>query len=213
MTSNPTNSERETIQYDLHDSILRELYYIISISQPRELHLSDTDDPQQSLRIAPPTSHASHTNNTTGRQHTGGDLTAPHPSKGAPSAPGLPDILRNNITLQAPSGSPSANAASAALSSTHPLEARLLAWRATHDAMKMESLRRVYGMAEPIRRGMELKIVRDTNFTPMVLGGGSRAGNVHEDILTLGGRDTEIGWEDVFHGIYSHFHLILWVYS
>lgn len=68
--------------------------------------------------------------------------------------------------------------------------------------MKMEGLRRVYGMAEPIRRGMELKIVRDTNFTPMMLGGPRRnGGNVHEDILVLGGRDSEIGWEDVFHGM------------
>ncbi len=65
----------------------------------------------------------------------------------------------------------------------------------------MEGLRRVYGMAEPIRRGMELKIVRDSSFTPMMLGGARRmGGNLHEDILVLGGRDTGIGWEDVFHG-------------
>lgn len=65
----------------------------------------------------------------------------------------------------------------------------------------MEGLRRVYGMAEPIRRGMELKIVRDSSWTPMMLGGPRRnGGNLHEDILVLGGRDTEIGWEDVFHG-------------
>lgn len=72
--------------------------------------------------------------------------------------------------------------------------------------MKMESLRRVYGMAEPIRRGMELKIVRDGSWTPMMLGGARRnGGNLHEDILVLGGRDTEFGWEDVFHGKSSFF--------
>lgn len=65
--------------------------------------------------------------------------------------------------------------------------------------MKMESLRRAYGIAEPVRRGMELKIVRDGTFRPAVLGG-MKGGNVHEDILVLGGRDTEIGWEDVFQG-------------
>lgn len=65
--------------------------------------------------------------------------------------------------------------------------------------MKMESLRRAYGIAEPVRRGMELKIVRDGTFRPAVLGG-LKGGNVHEDILVLGGRDTEIGWEDVFQG-------------
>jgi proteasome maturation protein len=65
--------------------------------------------------------------------------------------------------------------------------------------MKMESLRRAYGIAEPVRRGMELKIVRDGTFRPAVLGG-LKGGNVHEDILVLGGRDMEIGWEDVFQG-------------
>ncbi|OKL61168.1 hypothetical protein UA08_03548 [Talaromyces atroroseus] len=156
-----------------------------------------------SLRIAPPTHHASYTDNTIGRNYTSTGAStgaAPHPSKGAPSAPGLPDTLRNKITLQAPHGSPSENA-STIPTSAHPLEARLLAWRETQDALKMESLRRAYGMAEPIRRGMELKIVRDSSFTPMLLGGPRRnGGNLHEDILVLGGRDTEIGWEDVFHG-------------
>lgn len=68
----------------------------------------------------------------------------------------------------------------------------------------MESLRRAYGIAEPIRRGMELKIVRDGTFRPAVLGG-VKGGNLHEDILVLGGRDTEVGWEDIFQGIFSPF--------
>ena len=67
----------------------------------------------------------------------------------------------------------------------------------------METLRRTFGIAEPVRREMELKIVRDGTFRPAVLGGGA-GGNVHEDILVLGGRDTEIGWEDVFHGMLPH---------
>ncbi|KAH8696139.1 putative 20S proteasome maturation protein Ump1 [Talaromyces proteolyticus] len=147
-----------------------------------------------SLRIAPATSHATHTDNTVGRHHNG--LQAPHPSKGAPSAPGLPDTLRNNLTAQAPRGSPSLNA-STIPTSAHPLEARLLAWRSTQEALKMESLRRAYGMAEPIRRGMEMKIVQDSSFVPLALGG--PRGNVHQDILALGGRDAEVSWEDVFH--------------
>ncbi|KAF7586317.1 hypothetical protein BBP40_009082, partial [Aspergillus hancockii] len=81
----------------------------------------------------------------------------------------------------------------------HPLEARLIAWRQTQDAMKMEGLRRAYGIAEPIRRGMELKMVRDGEFKPAVLGG-MKGGSVHEDILALGGRDAEVSWEDVFKG-------------
>ncbi|KAL2221942.1 putative proteasome maturation factor Ump1 [Thermoascus aurantiacus ATCC 26904] len=152
-----------------------------------------------SLRIAPPSNHPTLTTNTTNRQRHQ-QPTAPYPSKGAPSAPGLPDTLRDNLTLSAPWGPPSAAARTIpAPVSTHPLEARLLAWRATHDAMKMETLRRMYGIAEPVRRGMELKNVRDGDFRPAVLGG-SKLGSVHEDILVLGGRDCEIGWEDVFLG-------------
>lgn len=75
-----------------------------------------------------------------------------------------------------------------------------MAWRATQDAMKMEGLRRAYGIAEPVRRGMELKIVRDGTFRPAVLGG-MRGGNVHEDILTIGGRDAEVQWEDIYTGM------------
>lgn len=66
----------------------------------------------------------------------------------------------------------------------------------------METLRRTYGMAEPIRRGMELKIARDGEWRPMALGGpGAGAGgmgSVHEEILS--GRDDTITWEDVFTG-------------
>ena len=74
-----------------------------------------------------------------------------------------------------------------------------MAWRSTQEAMKMEGLRRAYGIAEPVRRGMELKIVRDGTFRPAVLGG-MRGGNVHEDILTIGGRDAEVQWEDIYTG-------------
>jgi proteasome maturation protein len=59
----------------------------------------------------------------------------------------------------------------------------------------MEMLRRQFGIAEPIRRGMELKIAKEGEWRPAVLGGSS---NVHRDILE--GRDCEIGWEDVFKG-------------
>ncbi|KAL4894769.1 putative 20S proteasome maturation protein Ump1 [Aspergillus ambiguus] len=148
-----------------------------------------------SLRIAPPSNNPSQTSNTNTRQQI--PISLPRPSKGAPSAPGLPDTLRDNLTLPAASGNPSTQ--TALPTSTHPLEARLLAWRQTQDALKMETLRRAYGIAEPIRRGMELKIVRDGTFRPAALGG-VKGGNLHEDILVLGGRDTEVGWEDVFQG-------------
>lgn len=57
----------------------------------------------------------------------------------------------------------------------------------------MESLRRIYGIAEPVRRQMELSMVRGGSWRPVCLGGGDR---VHEDVLE--GRDAEVGWEDVF---------------
>lgn len=60
----------------------------------------------------------------------------------------------------------------------------------------METLRRAYGIAEPIRRGMELKIARDGEWRPAALGGGPGAAGVHEQILR--GQDDTITWEDVF---------------
>lgn len=68
----------------------------------------------------------------------------------------------------------------------------------------MESLRRAYGIAEPVRRGMEMKIVREGSWTPAVLGA-SKGGDVHGEILALGGRDAEVGWEDVFRGLFPFF--------
>ena len=64
----------------------------------------------------------------------------------------------------------------------------------------MEMLRRQFGIAEPVRRGMELAIVRGGEWTPSCLGGfgGGAFGGLHSDILS--GRDCEIGWEDVFTG-------------
>jgi hypothetical protein len=61
--------------------------------------------------------------------------------------------------------------------------------------MKMEMLRRQFGIAEPVRRGMELKIASAGEWRPAALGGSS---GVHKDILE--GRDCEIGWEDVYTG-------------
>lgn len=68
-------------------------------------------------------------------------------------------------------------------------------WRETQDKLKMEMLRRQFGIAEPIRRGMELKTVKEGEWKPAALGG---TAGVHRDILE--GRDCEIGWEDVFTG-------------
>ncbi|KAG6009598.1 hypothetical protein E4U21_001965 [Claviceps maximensis] len=131
-----------------------------------------------SLRIVPANTNA---NTFTHTSH----------SSSAPSAPGIHDTLRHGV------GPSPYDAQANKPSSAHPLEARLKNWEATQEAVRMESLRRTFGMAEPIRRGMELKIVRDSEWRPMVLGGGSLP-SVHEDILR--GREDMITWEDVFTG-------------
>lgn len=59
----------------------------------------------------------------------------------------------------------------------------------------MNLLRRNFGIAEPVRRGMEAKICREGEWRPACLGGSA---NVGGDVLS--GRDTEISWEDVYRG-------------
>jgi len=68
----------------------------------------------------------------------------------------------------------------------------------------METLRRTFGMAEPIRRGMELKITRDGEWRPMALGGGSQP-SLHEEILQ--GKEDTITWEDVYTGEEQRAHV------
>ncbi|KAF2002863.1 UMP1-domain-containing protein [Amniculicola lignicola CBS 123094] len=130
-----------------------------------------------SLRFVPPHAHASHTT----------------PSASAPSAPGVHDTLRARLSPS--TASPASSKPTVTLQSAHPLESRLVQWRQQQDALKMEMLRRQFGIAEPVRRGMELKTVREGEWRPAVLGGAS---GVHRDILE--GRDCEVGWEDVFVG-------------
>ncbi|KIY01683.1 uncharacterized protein Z520_01820 [Fonsecaea multimorphosa CBS 102226] len=145
----------------------------------------------QSLRVAPPATHPSSTSNTSSSKLSS-TTSSTKPSKdtldrGAPSAPGLHDTLRASLY---PPSAPSA------VSSSHPLESRLANWQATQESTRLQLLRRNFGIAEPLRRGMELKLVRDADsFRPSVLG---KAAGVHEDILT--GRDAEISWEDVYAG-------------
>jgi proteasome maturation protein len=99
------------------------------------------------------------------------------------------DTLRSGV-------GPSAALDASAPTSAHPLEARLKNWEATRDQLRMEMLRRTYGMAEPIRRGMELKIVRDGEWRPAALGGARPS--LHEEVLR--GTDETITWEDVYTG-------------
>ncbi|MCJ1237353.1 hypothetical protein MMC14_005338 [Varicellaria rhodocarpa] len=144
-----------------------------------------------SLRLVPSTAHPTSTTNLTTRTPS----TATTPS--APSAPGLHDTLRSNLSLHPPStlGTTSPHTTPPTLQSTHPLEARLARWRSTQQDLKMAGLRRTFGIAEPVRRGMELKIAREGEWRPGCLGGSA---GVSGDVLE--GRDERIEWEDVYCG-------------
>ncbi|KAI0889572.1 proteasome maturation factor UMP1 [Annulohypoxylon maeteangense] len=134
-----------------------------------------------SMRIVPPATHSS---------------TFKAVNTSAPSAPGVHDTLRHGV---GPSPTiPTSTSLVEAPSSRHPLESRLKAWESTQEGLRMETLRRTYGIAEPIRRGMELKIARDGEWRPLALGGGAGVRSVHEDILL--GREARMDWEDVFTG-------------
>ncbi|KAI3329257.1 proteasome maturation factor UMP1 [Xylariaceae sp. AK1471] len=138
-----------------------------------------------SMRIVPPAQHSS-------------TFTHLPSSTSAPSAPGVYDVLREGLNPATASASSSTTPVS-----RHPLEARLKAWEATQENLRLESLRKTFGMAEPIRRGMELKITREGSWRPACLGGvggntGVGSSSVHEDVLT--GRDASCDWEDVFTG-------------
>ncbi|KAA8894061.1 proteasome maturation factor UMP1 [Sphaerosporella brunnea] len=123
-----------------------------------------------SLRIIPADSHSSTVSSVANR-------------KGAPSASSVPDALRNH----------GSHSVATDVNNRHPLEARLKAWDQTQMDLKMEGLRRLYGAAEPIRRGMEIKMCAD--YKPIQLGGPS---NLHKDILE--NHDCSIDWEDIFTG-------------
>ncbi|KAF2763649.1 proteasome maturation factor UMP1 [Teratosphaeria nubilosa] len=133
-----------------------------------------------SLRITPAPTHPAQTT----------------PSLGAPSAPGVHDTLRANLSLTtlAPK---SQTTTTTQPTSFHPLESRLSNWRAQQESLKMNLLRRQFGLAEPVKRAMELQIVGAGEWAPRCLGLGGGA-HVHEEILA--GRDAEIAWEDVFTG-------------
>ncbi|KAI0114038.1 proteasome maturation factor UMP1-domain-containing protein [Nemania sp. FL0031] len=146
-----------------------------------------------SMRIVPPAQH-------------GSTFTHLPASTSAPSAPGVYDVLRQGLNPAASLSSLSTSTSTsspAAPVSRHPLESRLKAWEATQENLRMESLRKTFGVAEPIRRGMELKIVREGSWRPACLGGragptGVGSASVQEDVLM--GREASCDWEDVFTG-------------
>ncbi|KGK39009.1 hypothetical protein JL09_g1807 [Pichia kudriavzevii] len=68
----------------------------------------------------------------------------------APCASGVTDTLRSNGPIQV----------ATMINNRHPIESRILNWDKTQYAMQMETRRRVHGLADPIKREMDLHMVQ-----------------------------------------------------
>lgn len=96
----------------------------------------------------------------------------------------LPDTLRQQEGGAVP--------ISSQLNDRHPLEARLQNWDKTQRNRQLEQYRQLFGVAEPMKRVMELEIVERTDFNPL------NQSSLHRDILM--NKDASIDWEDVYPG-------------
>lgn len=76
------------------------------------------------------------------------------------------------------------------LNDRHPLESRLQNWEETQRNRQLEQYRQIFGIAEPMKRVMELEIVNRTDFNPL------NHSSLHADILL--NKDSSIDWEDVY---------------
>ncbi|QPG75707.1 hypothetical protein FOA43_003066 [Brettanomyces nanus] len=106
----------------------------------------------------------------------------------APSAPGVVDTLRSG---EAPLS------ISSKVNNRHPLQSRIEKWDQTQRDLQLETYRRTFGVADPIRREMELNIVKETDFRPTLFGF-SAITSPSLDILL--NKETTIGWEDIYTG-------------
>ncbi|VEU23945.1 DEKNAAE105250 [Brettanomyces naardenensis] len=106
----------------------------------------------------------------------------------APSAPGLVDTLR--------SGEPPLSVSSK-VNNRHPLESRLEKWDQAQRDLQLETYRRMFGAADPIKREMELSIVQESDFKPQLFAN-SAITSPSEDILL--NRESTVGWEDIYNG-------------
>lgn len=129
----------------------------------------------QSLRIIPQDEHPS-------------DAKGTNFAPAAPSVPGLVDTMR--------SGEPPLSISSK-VNNQHPLEKRVANWDTTQREMQLETYRRMFGSAAPIKREMEMNIVKETDFKPEVLRDGVIP-SPSEDILL--NREATVGWEDIYKG-------------
>ena len=106
------------------------------------------------------------------------------------AVPSLPDTFR-----QQQGGSVPLNTQ---LNDRHPLENRVKNWEETQQKRQLEQYRQLFGVAEPMKRVMELKIVEQTDFNPLSNITSSATSSLHRDILL--NKDCSVDWEDIFQG-------------
>ncbi|KAJ8100117.1 hypothetical protein POJ06DRAFT_124737 [Lipomyces tetrasporus] len=92
--------------------------------------------------------------------------------------------------------------------SSHPLQSRLKDWEQTQFDFKMESLRRLFGTHEPVKRVMELEAVNASlplypdvlRRADVVSGNGAPGARTDPAREILLGRDGIVDWEDIYGG-------------
>lgn len=124
------------------------------------------------MNVAPPSSFKSQVNSVENSTYQSNSVAT------------LPDTLREQNGGCLP--------ISTQLNHQHPLQHRLEHYESNERARTMEQYRQIFGIAEPMKRTMELSVVQGTDFNPL------NTNHIHSDILK--NKDTSVDWEDVYGG-------------
>ncbi|CCE64672.1 hypothetical protein TPHA_0I01680 [Tetrapisispora phaffii CBS 4417] len=103
--------------------------------------------------------------------------------------PSLPDTLR-----QQQGAVPIATQ----VNDRHPLESRIRNWDQTQQNRQLEQYREIFGIAEPLKRVMDLKLVEQADFNPLHAGKNTTTTSLHRDVLL--NKECNVDWEDVYQG-------------
>ncbi|KAK5778690.1 Ump1p PWA37_000034 [Arxiozyma heterogenica] len=122
------------------------------------------------LNIVPPSNFKSQINSVENATHKSNSINT------------LPDTLREQNGGCLP--------ISTQLNEQHPLQQHLENYQDNEHARTMEQYREIFGIAEPMKRTMELSIVERTDFNPI------NENHLHSDILR--NKDCTIDWEDIY---------------
>ncbi|KAH3902241.1 probable Proteasome maturation factor UMP1 [Saccharomycodes ludwigii] len=107
------------------------------------------------------------------------------------AVPSLPDRLR-----QQKGGAVPLSMTELSNKNKHPLEYHLNNYEKAQESRKLQQYRQIFGIAEPMKRMMDLNIINATDFAP-VNSNGNISGNLpHRDILL--NKEFTFDWEDVY---------------